>query len=113
MRVVVPHRGDAAEAEETAQQAQAAGGSAAVVRLDISDISPFRAFTSELSGLLERWGASRLDIVVNSAGVGVFGPLETVTADDFDTVFGTNVRGTFFLIQSLVPLLARGARVCL
>lgn len=56
-------------------------------------------------------GASRLDIVVNNAGVGVFGALEAVTADDFDTVFGTNVRGTFFLIQSLVPLLAQGARV--
>ncbi|MFF2921507.1 SDR family NAD(P)-dependent oxidoreductase [Streptomyces celluloflavus] len=111
VRVVVTHRGDVAGAEETAQRVHAAGGTAAVVRLDISDISSFGALTSELSALLERWGASRLDIVVNNAGVGVFGPLEAVTADDFDTVFGTNVRGTFFLIQSLVPLLAQGARV--
>ncbi|MEU6927331.1 SDR family oxidoreductase [Streptomyces sp. NPDC046631] len=111
VRVVVTHRGDVAGVEETVRQVHAAGGTAAVMRLDISDISSFGALTSELSALLERWGASRLDIVVNNAGVGVFGPLEAVTADDFDTVFGTNVRGTFFLTQSLVPLLAQGARV--
>ncbi len=84
VRVVVTHRGDAAGADKTAEQVQAVGGTAAVLRLDI---------------------------LVNNAGVGVFGPLETVTIDDFDTVMGTNVRGTFFLIQSLVPLLTQGGRV--
>ncbi|MYT38510.1 SDR family oxidoreductase [Streptomyces sp. SID8356] len=111
MRVVVTHRGDAAGAEETARNVRAAGGTAAVVRLDLADLASFGAFTAELSGLLERWGASRLDVVVNNAGVGVFGPLEAVTAADFDTVFGTNVRGTFFLVQALVPMLAEGAHV--
>ncbi|MFE7538766.1 SDR family NAD(P)-dependent oxidoreductase [Streptomyces rhizosphaericola] len=111
MRVVVTHRGDAAGAEETARDVRAAGGTAAVVRLDLADPASFGAFTTELSGLLERWGASRLDVVVNNAGVGVFGPLEAVTAADFDTVFGTNVRGTFFLVQALVPMLAEGAHV--
>ncbi|MDA0563346.1 SDR family oxidoreductase [Streptomonospora sp. S1-112] len=110
-RVVVTHRGDAAGAEKTAEQVRAAGGTAAVLRLDISDVSSFAPFTAELGGQLERWGASRLDILVNNAGVGVFGPLETVTTDDFDTVMGTNVRGTFFLIQSLAPLLAQGGHI--
>lgn len=111
VRVVVTHRGDAAGAEETAEQVRAVGGTAAVLRLDLSDVSSFESFTSELGAQLERWGASRLDVLVNNAGVGIFGPLETVTLDDFDTVMGTNVRGTFFLIQSLVPLLARGGQV--
>ncbi|TWF95932.1 SDR family NAD(P)-dependent oxidoreductase [Saccharopolyspora dendranthemae] len=111
VRVVVTHRGDAAGAEETAEQVRAVGGTAAVLRLDLSDVSSFESFTSELGAQLERWGASRLDVLVNNAGVGIFGPLETVTLDDFDTVMGTNVRGTFFLIQSLVPLLAQGGQV--
>jgi len=93
------------------EQVQAVGGTAAVLRLDISDVSSFASFTSELSEQLERWGTSRLDILVNNAGVGIFGPLEGVTTDDFDTVMGTNVRGTFFLTQSLVPLLAQGGQV--
>ncbi|MCA1221989.1 SDR family NAD(P)-dependent oxidoreductase [Streptomyces sp. 8L] len=111
VRVVATHRGDAAGAEKTAEQVRAAGGAAAVLRLDISDVSSFVPFASALRARLERWGASRLDILVNNAGVGIFGPLETVTVDDFDTVMGTNVRGTFFLIQSLVPLLAQGGQV--
>ncbi|MYR36885.1 SDR family oxidoreductase [Streptomyces sp. SID4944] len=110
VRVVATYRGDATGAEETAQQVQAAGGTAALVRLDISDVSSFGAFTSELGDLLEGGGfASRHR--GQQRGVGVFGPLEAVTADDFDAVFGTNVRGTFFLIQTLVPLLAQGARI--
>ncbi|MFI8813424.1 MULTISPECIES: SDR family NAD(P)-dependent oxidoreductase [unclassified Streptomyces] len=111
VRVVVTHRGDAAGAEKTVERVQAVGGTAAVLRLDIGDVSSFASFTSELSERLERWGASRLDILVNNAGVGIFGPLEDVTIDDFDTVMGTNVRGTFFLIQSLVPLMTQGSRV--
>ncbi|WP_431870050.1 SDR family NAD(P)-dependent oxidoreductase [Nocardiopsis eucommiae] len=110
--VVVTHRGDADGAEETARRVRAAGAAAAVLRLDIGDVPSFTAFVDELGGLLEHWGgASGLDIVVNNAGVGVFGPLEAVTLDDFHTVFDTNVRGTFFLIQSLVPLLAQGASI--
>ncbi len=112
VRVVVTHRGDADGAEETAQRVRAEGGTAAVLRLDIRDVSSFGTFVAELSQLLERYGdASRLDIMVNNAGVGVFGPLEAVTPDDFDTVFDTNVRGTFFLIQSVLPLLAPGAGI--
>jgi NAD(P)-dependent dehydrogenase (short-subunit alcohol dehydrogenase family) len=111
VRVVVTHRGDAAGAEETVEQVSAAGGTAAVLRLDIRDVSSFASFTDDLSAQLERWGASRLDVLVNNAGVGVFGPLETVTVDDFDTVLGTNVRGTFFLVQALAPLLAEGGQI--
>ncbi|MFF6636325.1 SDR family NAD(P)-dependent oxidoreductase [Streptomyces althioticus] len=111
VRIVLTHRGDTAGAEETAEQVRAAGGAAAVLRLDIGDVSSFPSFTSALSEQLERWGASRFDILVNNAGVGIFGPLEGVTTDDFDTVMGTNVRGTFFLTQALVPLLAQGGHV--
>lgn len=111
VRIVLTHRGDTAGAEETAEQVRAAGGTAAVLRLDIGDVSSFPSFTSALGEQLERWGASRFGILVNNAGVGIFGPLEGVTTDDFDTVMGTNVRGTFFLTQALVPLLAQGGHV--
>ncbi|EGG49691.1 MULTISPECIES: SDR family oxidoreductase [Streptomyces] len=111
MRVLVTHRGDTAGAGKTVEQVRAAGGTAAVLRLDLSDVSSFPAFTSALRERLERWGASRLDVLVNNAGVGIFGPLEGVTTEDFDTVMGTNVRGTFFLVQALVPLLAQGGHV--
>ncbi|MCK1797012.1 SDR family oxidoreductase [Streptomyces sp. XM4193] len=111
LHVVATHRGDAQGAEETVEQMRRAGVSAAALRLDIGDVASFPAFVSQLTAQLERWGASRLDVLVNNAGVGVFGPLESVTVDDYDAMMDTNVRGMFFLVQALAPVLADGGRV--
>ena len=43
--------------------------------------------------------------------MGIFSPLEQVSVADFDAMMDTNVRGTFFLIQALLPLLADPAGV--
>ncbi|MFI5718677.1 SDR family NAD(P)-dependent oxidoreductase [Nocardia sp. NPDC051750] len=109
--VIVTHRGDADGAERTVESVEEAGGKAVALRLDISDVASFPAFASDLTAQLERWGATRLDVLVNNAGIGLFGPLEAVTVDDFDAVMDTNVRGTFFFIQALAPLLADGGRI--
>ncbi|WP_119287668.1 SDR family oxidoreductase [Streptomyces sp. YIM 130001] len=111
LRVIVTYRGDPHEAEETVKSIQDTGATAAALRLDISDVASFPDFTSQLAAHLERWGASRLDVLVNNAGIGLFGPLETVTPDAYDAVMDTNVRGTFFLIQALAPVLADGGRI--
>ncbi|MBV7245027.1 SDR family NAD(P)-dependent oxidoreductase [Streptomyces sp. MW-W600-10] len=111
LRVIVTYRGDAQEAEETVRSVQETGATAAALRLDISDVDSFPAFVPHLVAQLERWDATRLDVLVNNAGIGLFGPLEAVTVDDFDAVMDTNVRGTFFLIQALTPVLADGGRI--
>lgn len=47
----------------------------------------------------------RLDILINNAGFSIPGTIENTTAEDFDSVMGTNVRGTFLLTQLAVPYL--------
>jgi len=52
----------------------------------------------------EKYG--RLDILVNNAGVG--GPrslLHELNPDNWDEIFETNVRGVFFMMRELVPLI--------
>ncbi|MYS72303.1 SDR family NAD(P)-dependent oxidoreductase, partial [Streptomyces sp. SID5926] len=110
-RVVVTHRGDEAGARETVEAVRAAGSAALALRLDISDVASFPAFAVQLGEHLRLWDAEWLDILVNNAGVGIFGPLEQVSVSDFDAMMETNVRGTFFLIQALLPLLADPAGV--
>ncbi len=108
-RVVVTYRGSENAATETVDEIQSAGGEAVAAYLDISDVGSFTTFVTDLSAALSRrWQTSRLDVVVNNAGVGLFGALENVTTEQFDQVMGTNVRGTFFLIQALVPLMDDG-----
>lgn len=48
---------------------------------------------------------SRLDVLVNSAGVYLERALEDLTEEEFDDVMDTNVKGTFFTTQAaLAPL---------
>ncbi|MFJ3671107.1 SDR family NAD(P)-dependent oxidoreductase [Streptomyces sp. NPDC090106] len=110
--VVVTYRGGADGAAETVRLIEEAGGEAVALRLDIADIGSLKAFADELAAVLHaRWARDRLDVLVNNAGVGLFDPLQDVTPERFDEQIGVNFRGTFFLVQALVPYLADGGRI--
>src|SRR5207245_656486 len=51
----------------------------------------------------ERHG--RLDVLVNSAGVGVAARLEDTTAKQWDLQLGVNLRGLFLVTRAALPLL--------
>ena len=48
---------------------------------------------------------SHLDILVNNAGAAWGAPLEEFPESGWDKVMNTNVKGVFFLVQKLLPLL--------
>ena len=48
-----------------------------------------------------------------NAGVAVFCPFELTTEEAFDTVFNTNLKGAYFTIQKLLPVLKDGASIVL
>ncbi len=54
-----------------------------------------------------------LDVLFANASVAEFLPLEQITEEHFDTLFGINVRGTLFTVQKALPLLNDGASVIL
>ncbi|MFF4579425.1 SDR family NAD(P)-dependent oxidoreductase [Streptomyces sp. NPDC001389] len=53
----------------------------------------------------------RLDVLVNSAGVGVLGPVETLTLADVDRVLAVNVRGAFLTARAAGAHLGPGGRI--
>ena len=54
-----------------------------------------------------------LDAVFINAGVVTMAPLEAVDEHAWNTAFNTNVKGPYFLIQALTPLLNGGAAIVL
>ncbi|MDD4320326.1 MAG: SDR family NAD(P)-dependent oxidoreductase [Acidaminococcaceae bacterium] len=49
---------------------------------------------------------SKVDILINSAGIYNEQRLELVTEAEYNAVMDTNLKGTFFLCQSIIPLLS-------
>ncbi|MCC4315398.1 SDR family oxidoreductase [Streptomyces samsunensis] len=83
-------------------------GSATAVVGDIADLA-------DLDRLYEavRDRGQGLDVLFANASVAEFVPLEQITEEHFDTLFGINVRGTLFTVQKALPLLNDGASVIL
>lgn len=61
--------------------------------------------------LTELYGA--VDIAFVNAGVGAAQPLHAVTEETYDWIFGTNVKGLFFLVQKLAPVMRQGGSIIL
>jgi 3-oxoacyl-[acyl-carrier protein] reductase len=44
-----------------------------------------------------------VDILVNAAGLGIFGPVTDFKDEDFETLIDTNLRGIFFTCRFVLP----------
>ena len=99
--VAINYSRSAEEAEQTAREAEERGGSAITLRADVSDD---REVGAMIAAVTDKWG--RLDILVNNAGMTrpvALTDLDGITDDDFDTIFGVNVRGLFYCCRAAIP----------
>lgn len=80
----------------------AEGGRASAVTCDVTD----RAAIARLIDGVER-DHGRLDMLVQSAGVCFWEPLEQMSAAKVDLMFGVNVIGPISMIQAALPLMKR------
>ena len=97
-------------AAEVVGLAEQAGVRAAALRLDTGDTAAFAGFVADVRGLLDGWGASHIDFLVNNAGTSHHAGLAEVTEADFDALYRVHLKGVFFLTQALLPVLVDGGR---
>jgi len=89
--------------EELDDEIKAAGGSATLVPLDLTDMPGIDRIGAAIH---DRWG--KLDVLVANAGVlGTISPLGHVEAKVFDKVMAINVTATWRVIRTVDPLLRR------
>jgi NAD(P)-dependent dehydrogenase (short-subunit alcohol dehydrogenase family) len=68
-----------------------------------ADVRSFDACAAAIASTVERFG--RLDVLVNSAGVWVEGPTDTMVEADWDRVIDVNLKGTFQMCRHAIPAL--------
>lgn len=71
----------------------------------MQDLEQLREHVSESYGMA--------DILFANAGIAAFAPIEQVDENTFDRIVETNLKGTFFTVQALLPVLRDGASVVL
>lgn len=82
--------------DETAREIEALGRRAIPILLDVRDHG---SIESGIASAITQLG--HLDILVNNAGCNVRKPAIDITWDDWNTVLDTNLRGLFFVAQSV------------
>jgi len=50
---------------------------------------------------------ARVDVLVNNAGMGIFGPVQEISDTDWNTILNTNLRGIFYCSKAVIPQMIR------
>src|SRR5690606_230278 len=91
-------------ASATLAEIQEAGGSGSALICNVAQSEDVAAQVKTLS---------KLDILVNSAGISHIGRADNTPEADFDRIYLVNVKGVFNSIQAALPLLRKNGGVIL
>lgn len=110
--VIITYQHSKIEAQNVVDEIVQGGQKAALLQLDIAQTKMFPLFLEELQLLLtSQWNTHRFDILINNAGIGINTPFMETTEEQFDTLMNIHLKGTFFFIQTVLPILNDGGRI--
>jgi 3-oxoacyl-[acyl-carrier protein] reductase len=105
-QVLVHYGRSAQEAESLVSEIQTKGGSANAISTDLGIPSGAEQLAKQVRSIVDR-----LDVLVLNAGISKAARIADYTVEDFDSLFTTNVRSPFFLVQQLLPVLGEGSNI--
>ena len=110
--IVLTYRSKAADAQAVVGEIEKLGRRAVALQLDTSKSGTFRAFAESVkAALAQTWKRQSFDFLVNNAGIGIHAPFMETTEQQFDDLVNTQFKGTFFLTQTLLPIMADRGRI--
>jgi NAD(P)-dependent dehydrogenase (short-subunit alcohol dehydrogenase family) len=89
--------------DSSAKAIAEAGGKAEVIPCDVTSLESVEAAAQQIESSF-----GRVDVLVNNAGIGGFsGPLHQLAPDAWDQILNTNLRGVYYAIRALAPMMIR------
>jgi NAD(P)-dependent dehydrogenase (short-subunit alcohol dehydrogenase family) len=107
--VVVHYGRSAQDAESVVADIRSKAGRADAIQADLGTPAGPALLAKSVRSII----GERLDVLVLNAGITKAATIKDLTVEDFDSLFATNVRGPFFLVQQLLPLLGDGSNIIL
>ncbi|MGO7590209.1 SDR family oxidoreductase [Rhizobium leguminosarum] len=104
--VVINYSGNAAPAEELAQEIEQAGGKALTAKADVRDAEAVRRMFDAAETAF-----GGVDVLINNAGIMMLSSLAEADDANFDRQIGVNLKGTFNTLREAAKRLRDGGRV--
>ena len=110
--VILTYQAQEAAALAVVAEIEAMGRRAVALQLDVAQSSTFAGFAEQVGAALKsHWDTDRFHVLVNNAGTGAHASFMETTEAQFDALVNVHFKGTFFLTQKLLPLMADGGRI--
>ena len=104
--VAINYVSNSEKAEEVVAAITSGGGAGVALQADVSRIEGIQRLFDKT---LEHFG--RLDILVNNAGIRITQSVADIQEEEFDRLFGINVKGPFFTCQQAAHRISDGGRI--
>jgi 3-oxoacyl-[acyl-carrier protein] reductase len=105
--VLVHYGRSAQEAKSLVAEIQTKGGHADAISADLGTPEGASLLAKQVRSIV----GDKLDVLVLNAGISKAARFADHSVEDFDSLFATNVRGPFFVVQQLLPILVEGSSI--
>ena len=100
--VIACARRHVSELNQVVREAKQYGGEAHAIQADVRKGKDVERMVRETSRHFDR-----IDVLVNSAGIGMWATVEKTSEEDFDAMVQTNFKGVFLCTKAVLPTMIR------
>lgn len=110
--IILTYKSSQEEANKVALEIKTLGQDAITLQLDTSKSDTLDNFVDNLKKLLEStWQTSKIDLLINNAGIGIYQSITDTTMAQFDELVNIHIKSPYFLTQKLLANIKDGGKI--
>ncbi len=110
--IVLTYNNNSEKALAVVKKIEAIGQQAIALQLNVTDFKDFTNFFKSLENAIEsKFGVSKIDFLVNNAGIGINAAFQQTTEEQLDLLYNIQLKGPFLFSQQAVSFLNDGGGI--